>query len=199
MSDIRSRRGRTPESARSSALDDLVLVVLLLAGAVEAVTGGPLHGAFLLAAAGFLLWHRGGGPAPAGASAVAEPRVPAILTLAGGLAFAVVVGRFGRFSWPATAAVVTVGAAGVRRAWRTPPPNPVPAPLDRRGAALWAVVFVALGLWELTALLMQPTLTNGSAVHPTLSVLMDSALVGPFGRTVSILAWLALGRFLVRR
>ena len=68
-----------------------------------------------------------------------------------------------------------------------------------RGSVLWAAVFITLGLWELTMLLLQPTLKTDSWPHPTLSTLMDPVLASHPGRTISICVWVALGWVLVRR
>jgi hypothetical protein len=70
-------------------------------------------------------------------------------------------------------------------------------PAGRGGG--WAAVFVALGLWELGAWLLQPSLTTGSPAHPTISILLDPLLGSHPGRSVGFAAWLALGWFLVRR
>jgi hypothetical protein len=55
-----------------------------------------------------------------------------------------------------------------------------------------------LGLWELTQLLLQPTLTTDSYAHPTISVLTDPLLASHVGRSILLFVWLAAGWFLVR-
>jgi hypothetical protein len=60
-------------------------------------------------------------------------------------------------------------------------------------------VFVALGLWELTQLLLQPSLTTDSQAHPTLSVLTDPVLGTHPGRSIALFAWAAFGWFLLQR
>ncbi len=116
------------------------------------------------------------------------------------LAYAVIAGGFGRFSWPGTLAVVVVAAAGIAVAWRGPlPGSRREDPLDPAGALAWAFMFLALALWELTNLLLQPSLTTDSRAHPTISVLSDPFLGTHPGRTIGLVAWLGLGRFLVRR
>jgi len=118
---------------------------------------------------------------------------------AGGL-FALVVGSFPRYSWPATVGVVGLGAAVLAIGWRGPlrarpiPPNPRPL-----GVALWGGLLVGGGLWELAALLQQPSITTSSAVHPTISTLTDPLLASPAGRAVALAVWLVLGCFLVLR
>ena len=55
----------------------------------------------------------------------------------------------------------------------------------------WVSLFIALGLWELSALLLQPTLTTDSYAHPTISVLTDPVLATHLGRSIALFAWLA--------
>jgi hypothetical protein len=93
-------------------------------------------------------------------------------------------GRRSRFAVAAGAAV-----------WRRAPGGPERLP--RAGLVAWAAVFVALGLWELSALLLQPSLTTDSYAHPTISVLLDPVLAGHLGRSVVLSLWLASGWYLV--
>ena len=141
--------------------------------------------------------------APADAAPVSAGRSRWLVTgaaLAGGAAFAVVTGSFSRYSWPATIAVMAAGVAAVARGWRGPARlRPDPGPLPLAGTAAWVGVLVAGGLWELSALLQQPTLTTGSYAHPTISTLTDPLLSAAPGRTLVLAAWLALGWALVRR
>jgi hypothetical protein len=144
----------------------------------------------------------GAPPAPivGGPPARARRRRPTLLAagLAGGALYAVVVGSFSRYSWPATVAVAGLGAAVVAVGWRGPrhtrsaPPRP-PAV----GLALWGAVFVAACLWELWSLLEQPNLATSSYAHPTISTLTDPVLSTWAGRSVVLAAWLGLGWFLV--
>lgn len=146
-----------------------------------------------LAAAGEAAVH---GPA----HAARRKRLLAVLALPGGALYALVVGSFIRYSWPATIAVVVVGALAVGRGWRGPVLlRADPGPLPRAGAALWAGLLVAGGLWELFALLRQPSLATSSYAHPTISTLTDPLLAGAPGRALVLAAWLALGWALVRR
>ena len=118
----------------------------------------------------------------------------------GGLLYSVAAGGLARFSWPVMVAVAVPGVVGVASAWYATPRPPVgTAPIRQGGAAGWAAVFVALGLWELGAWLLQPSLTTGSPAHPTISILLDPLLGSHPGRSVGFAAWLALGWFLVRR
>jgi hypothetical protein len=53
--------------------------------------------------------------------------------VAGGVAYAVVVGSFARYSWPATMAVVGLATLVVVIGWQGPPhPRPDPGPLPIR-------------------------------------------------------------------
>jgi hypothetical protein len=117
-----------------------------------------------------------------------------------GALYAAVVGSFSRYSWPATAAVVGLGGVIVAIGWHGPVRvRQVPAALPLAGAALWGVLLVAGGLWELSSLLEQPSLTTTSAAHPTISALTDPLLASGPGRSVALAAWLAIGWLLVER
>ena len=114
------------------------------------------------------------------------------------LLFATTVGSWQRYTWPMTAAVVLVAVAGLAVGWRGPLTTPTGVPtLDRDGSRLWVGLAVAAGLWELFALSQQPSFTQGSYAHPTVSVLMDSVLSTHAGRSLVLLGWLALGWFLL--
>jgi hypothetical protein len=141
-------------------------------------------------------------PAPiaGGPPARARRRRPALLAagLAGGALYAVVVGSFSRYSWPATVAVAGLGAAVVAIGWRGPRhTRPAPPRPPAVGLALWGAVFVAACLWELWSLLEQPNLATSSYAHPTISTLTDPVLSTWAGRSVVLAAWLGLGWFLV--
>jgi hypothetical protein len=142
------------------------------------------------------------GPQAGGPQATARQRRPALIAagLTGGFLYAVVVGSFSRYSWPATVAVAGLGAVVVAIGWRGPrhtrPARPRP-PLI--GLALWGAVAVAACLWELWSLLEQPNLATSSYTHPTISTLTDPVLSTWAGRSIVLAAWLALGWFLVER
>ena len=144
----------------------------------------------------------GAPPAPiaGGPATRARRRRPALLAagLAGGALYAVVVGSFSRYSWPATVAVAGLGAAVVAVGWRGPRhTRPAPPRPPAVGLALWGAVFVAACLWELWSLLEQPNLATSSYAHPTISTLTDPVLSTSAGRSVVLAAWLGLGWFLV--
>ncbi|HUK67526.1 MAG TPA: hypothetical protein VLW50_02035 [Streptosporangiaceae bacterium] len=114
--------------------------------------------------------------------------------------YAVLVGSFIRYSWPATVGVIALGATVVATGWRGPLRHrPDPGPLPLPGAALWAVLLVAGGLWELSSLLQQPDLSATSYAHPTISALTDPVLASHVGRSVALAVWLAIGWLLVDR
>jgi hypothetical protein len=129
-------------------------------------------------------------------------RRPALLAawLAGGVLYAVVVGSFSRYSWPATVAVAGLGAAVVAIGWRGPRhTRPAPPRPPLTGLVLWSVLAVACCLWELWSLLEQPNLATSSYAHPTISTLTDPVLSTWAGRSIVLAAWLGLGWFLVER
>ena len=150
----------------------------------------------------------GAPPAPAAAGRAGGPlavrrwRRPALSAawLAAGILYAVVVGSFSRYSWPATVPVAGLGAAVVAIGWRSPRhARPAPARPPAAGLALWGLVFVAGCLWELWSLLEQPNLATSSYAHPTISTLTDPVLSTWAGRSVVLAGWLGLGWFLVER
>jgi hypothetical protein len=177
-----------------------VVLVLVLAGLADIVSGDPVaHGVALVAVAVTLAWQQVRS-APAEADADRPRRrfavTPGLVILA--VVYAALVGTFARFSWPLTIVVAIPGAAAVAFVWRGTPVETPPARPVGRGV-LWAVVFVALGLWELQALLLQPSLTTSSWAHPTLSTLMDPILASHLGRSISLGAWLLIGGWLLER
>jgi hypothetical protein len=205
--------GSDPVRARASFLhrvrEPVVVAIFVLAGIFEVLSGDPVvHASVLFAAGAVLAWdgihrrrrvrvavtepaeHVGGWERPT----LTAP----ILLL--GVSCAFVVALFDRYSWPSTLGVVAPGAAGVVAAWRTPSQeDPPPNRLDPVGAAAWAGVFLALALWELAALLLQPSLTTPSEAHPTISTLMDPILATYAGRSIVLTLWLAFGWYLLGR
>jgi len=197
------------------AARDPVIWVFLLAGLFEVLTGEPLfHTIFLFAVAAVLIgdeigrrWLRRGPEVP-GVPTQAPPelgtetrRVPGqtIYMVVAMALYAALVGAFPRYTWPVTVAVGVPAAAVVVWAWRAPPHPQAGRPLHRLGLTLWLSVFVGLGVWELIALILQPSLMTNSFAHPTVSVLLDPVLAHHLGRSVSLAVWLATGWFLVGR
>jgi hypothetical protein len=198
-------------AAARSAVRNPVIVILVLAGIADALSGNPVHSILLFSVAIALAFageapvvvdmpvHMGvvdGTATSARGNAWSYP----VLVL-GMISYAVLVGGFGRYSWPATIAVIVPGAAAIVAAWRRPISRvPASARLDDTiGPTVWGSLLVALGLFELANLLLQPSLTTDSYAHPTLSVLTDPLLATHPGRSAALLLWLAGGWFLVRR
>jgi hypothetical protein len=202
---------RTTPPATSAALAVLrspVTWILFLAGFFDGISDNWVHALVLWAAAYVVardVARRARGIAPPPATVMFSGsglRRPGLLAMvaAAAVTYAVVAGSFDRYTWPITAAVVLPGVLVLAVAWPGPLwHRPVPARPRTLGTALWATVFVAAGLWELTALLMQPTLQGGSYSHPTISYLMDTVLSHQVGRSVTLLVWIALGAFLLTR
>jgi hypothetical protein len=127
-------------------------------------------------------------------------RLLIVAWLAGGVLYALLVGSFSRYSWPATVPVAALGAVVVAAGWRGPRHSrPAPVRLPAVGLALWGVVLVAGCLWELSSLFQQPSLATSSYAHPTISTLTDPVLGTWTGRSIFLAAWLGLGWFLVER
>jgi hypothetical protein len=192
-----------------------VIVIFVLAGTFDLLSGDRLiDGAVLLAVALALGWdavrrppaeRRADEVADAGEDSMRSARGRAVqwrspLLVLGGVVYAVLAAAFIRYSLPATLAVWAPAAAGVAVAWRRPVTGGSdPAPVPAAGAVAWAVVFVTLALWELAALLLQPSLTTDSWAHPTISVLLDPILATHLGRAVVLSLWLLSGWWLLRR
>lgn len=203
--------GSPPQSAVRGALVVLrspVVWILFLAGLFDGISDNWVHAVVLWAAAILV-----GRDAERGARGIVLPPAIAlfaardtwptglrVLLAAIAVAYAAIVGSFTRYTWPDTVAVVLPGVLVLLVAWRGPLwPRRVPPRPTRLGPALWASVFVAAALWELTALLMQPSLQQGSYSHPTISYLMEFVLADWVGRAVVLLVWLGLGAFLLTR
>jgi hypothetical protein len=208
-----------------AGLREPIVVILYLIAFFTAISGKPLDGLLLFIVATGLAWdasvrYRGrarataaGEPAAAsGSQAGVSTRRPlrtalaghgrllVAAGLAGGAGYAALVGSFSRYSWPATVGVIALGAAVVAAGWRGPlRRRPDPGPLPLPGAALWAGVLVAGGLWELASLFQQPNLTTTSDAHPTISALTDPLLGSHAGRSAALAVWLAVGWFLAGR
>jgi hypothetical protein len=120
--------------------------------------------------------------------------------LIGGAAYAGVMGSFIRYSWPVTAGIIILGTVVVLIGWHGPlRRRQVRGRLPAAGTLAWVVVLVFGCLWELAALLLQPSITTDSYAHPTISTLTDPVLATSPGRALVLAAWLALGGYLVER
>ena len=200
--------------AALAGLREPVVWILLAIAFFTAISGKPVDGVLMLLVAVGLAWDAGrralrhsdvAGAAGARASQarLRGGRLRVILVgalLAGGAAYAGVVGSFSRYSWPVTACIVGLGTVVVLIAWHGPVrTRPAAGRLPVAGTLAWIAVLVAGCLWELGALLQQPSLTTDSYSHPTISTLTDPVLATSPGRAVVLFAWLALGWYLVER
>lgn len=186
-----------------------VAVVLWLAGFFDGISDNWVHAAVLWPAAAAVtrdaVRTARGEPAPTARALLRRPepgrpaRRRSLLGTAGVGGYAAMAGTLGRYSWPATAAVVLPGAVVLLVGWwGSGYPRAVPPPVPRLGALAWGAVLVGGGLWELAALLQQPALRVSSASHPTISLLLDPLLASYPGRTAALAGWLAMGWFLLR-
>lgn len=209
----------------ASGVRQPIVAILLLISLFTLLSGKPLDALLLATVATALAWDAGlhsrriaaktimapAALADTPAQARTEPgawrlrsRPPRVRLVAIGSAAAVIyaltVGSFTRYSWPATAGVVGLGASAVVVGWGGPTrQRQVPAKFARIGAFTWGTLFVAASLWELAALLMQPNIETSSYAHPTISTLTDPLLASAPGRTIALLGWIALGAYLVER
>lgn len=210
----------------ASGVRQPIVAILLLISLFTVLSGKPLDGLLLAIVAMALAWDAGmnvreaaaarvlavpGPPAgPGGQEADQQgawrlrSRPPGLRLVAVGSAAAVIyaltVGSFTRYSWPATAGVVSIGASVVVVGWGGPTrQRPIPAKFTRIGAFTWGTLFLCASLWELTALLLQPNIETSSYAHPTISTLTDPLLASAPGRIVALLGWIALGAYLVER
>jgi len=143
-----------------------------------------------------------GRAAPGAASRTSGRRRLLVLAtlLIGAAAYAGVMGSFIRYSWPATAGIIVLGTVVVLIGWHGPlRRRQARGRLSAAGTLAWVVVLVFGGLWELAALLLQPSITTDSYAHPTISTLTDPVLATSPGRSLVLAAWLALGWYLVER
>jgi hypothetical protein len=205
---------RPPGRARAAlaGLRAPVVWVLLAIAYFTAISGKPVDGVLMFIVAVGLVWDTGrralrhpGSEGPPVAWAGRRPggRRRLLIVgalLAGGAAYAGVVGSFSRYSWPVTACIIGVGTIVVLIGWHGPVrARPDGGRLPVAGTLAWVAVLVAGCLWELGALLQQPSLTTDSYTHPTISTLTDPVLATGPGRAVVLFAWLAFGWYLVER
>ena len=206
-----------------------VVWILLAIAFFTSISGKPVDGVLMLIVAAGLAWDSGRRarqrpPAPAGpADGVPEAGPPGsvagrpaqggasrtngrrrLLVLAtlviGAAAYAGVMGSFIRYSWPATAGIIILGTVVVLIGWHGPlRRRQARGRLPAAGTLAWVAVLVFGGLWELAALLLQPSITTDSYAHPTISTLTDPVLAASPGRSLVLAAWLAFGWYLVER
>jgi len=211
---VRAARPAGRVLAALAGLREPVVWILLAIAFFTAISGKPVDGVLMLLVAVGLAWDAGRRaprhPDTAGAANAAtwparlrggrRRGVVAGLLLAGAAIYAGVVGSFSRYSWPVTACIIVLGTVVVLIGWHGPVRSrPAGGRLPVAGTLAWIAVLVAGCLWELGALLQQPSITTDSYAHPTISTLTDPVLAASPGRAVVLLAWLALGWYLVER
>ncbi len=193
-----------------------VIICLLVAALFDELSGNPLHFLILVGTAVALAITRarervalGTAERPVGLwgdppellagirSVLARSSIPLLLIPA--IGFALVFGWFARYSVVPSLAVAAVGAVGIALSWHGPLREEPLEPVERSGKVLWMLVIVALSIWELTNLFLQPNLSTDSYRHPTISVLSDPFLGTHIGRWLALLLWLRIGWGLLRR
>lgn len=194
-----------------AALRDPVVVILFVAGLFDGLSDNWVHACFLWGITvliGLDDGRRRRGiaasevPLLSGEGTGSPVRVASTgaLAVTVALAYVAIGGEYERYTWPATLVIIGPAVLVVAMSWRGPlRARPVPGPIRTRGVLAWSVLFVAAGLWELGALLAQPSLTADSYAHPTLSYLMDPILSEHIGRSIVLGVWLAIGWWLMTR
>lgn len=187
-------------------LRDPVAWILVIAGIVELQTEQAVaRGAILFAGSALILADRirtarflrspalelGAGPLR---NSVLSTRWIALTAAA-----ILVVAVFDSQSLPMTAVVSGAGVLAVGWAWLTVAGTEAPEAIALGGLLLWGAAFLLLGLWELTALLGQPSFSETSRDSPTLSYLVGPMLDTYPGRVVGLGLWALAGRGLIRR
>jgi hypothetical protein len=205
-------RGSTPSvwvDLRAGLLDRLVWI-LGLAAFFDGISDNWIHAVLLGSVAMAIgrdaarqargIWPPVAVPLLGAPSTTPRGRRFTLAVVAAVAAYAMAAGLFARYSWPATVAILLPISAVLVVGWQGPVrPAPLPDPPDPVGVHTWACVFVAVGLWELSALLQQPTLRVSSEAHPTISFLMDPVLATSLGRSLALAGWLGIGWWLLNR
>ena len=182
-----------------------IVAILLVVSFMTVISGKPVDGLLLFVVATALAMDAGARVEAPEQSAwrLRDERLPSRVLVPGvtaAVVYSLTFGSFERYSWPATAGVVGVGASAVVVSWGGPlRRRTVPGKLSPSAIFTWTTLLVLAGLWELIALLGQPNIETGSYAHPTISTLTDPLLAHPLGRAFALLAWLGLGFFLVER
>jgi hypothetical protein len=183
-----------------------IVAILLVISFMTVISGKPVDGLLLFVVATALAMDAGAREENAAmqtAWRLREDRLPGRMLVPGvaaAVVYSLTVGSFDRYSWPATAGVVGVGASVVVIGWGGPVRSrDIPPKFSRPSVLTWASLLVIAGLWELAALLGQPNIETGSYAHPTISTLTDPLLASTLGRAVALLGWIGLGFFLVER
>lgn len=82
---------------------------------------------------------------------------------------------------------------------RHPPPRDPARHGLHRSAVLWAILGIALCLWELGSFFLGMPSPTAEYAHPPLSDLIDPLLDPPLGRAICVALWLLGGAALLRR
>lgn len=188
-------RQRIPRWLRSAPW----VAILVAIGVVQVVREQPFDAAVFGVAAVALVVDATGA-APAGR----RPGVPLTLLIAVGCAIAVALVLAPRHGVLAGLLVGAVGLAAVALAWPAPgrpagDDDPRRRIRIRRAAVGWACVVVTMCLVELWSFLAGRVSVQAQGRHPAISELLDPALDDPIGKTVFVVAWLALGALLLTR
>lgn len=112
--------------------------------------------------------------------------------------YAAIAGGWEIDTWPMKIAVIAPGLLFAALIATRPPVEDVDAPRMGKGWIPWAVLGVAIALWELTSFILQPNPIDSSYQHPTISALAAPALAARPGRTIFLLLWVAAGFWLIR-
>jgi hypothetical protein len=196
----RQPAGRSEKSLLERAADPIVLV-LVLAGFFDGLSGNPIH-ALVLAGAGVALVlfppaPNAAGPVDPGSRTGIRPWWQVALPVS--IAFGIVAGALERYTWPVTFAVVVPGIAGLVLVGRRSPAAEQGEPVERIGLLAWAIVIVSLGLFELLNFILQPSRLEGSINHPTLSKIFNEHVVGHPRQALALFVWLFVGWWLVEK
>jgi hypothetical protein len=164
-------------------------LIIVVAGLFHLGRGAPVDGIVFLATAAALAVAEVRDPAPP------NPRdVPAAAVLA-----AVPVGWLVATWQPGTVPIaVAVGVTGPPMLYLALTRGGHGERVDTGTWWPWALVGVAICLWELTSFLQQADPATANPDHPTLSVVLDPLVVHEPGRAVLLACWLAAGVVLAR-
>ncbi len=189
-----------------TVLRDPVAWILVVAGVVELLSGGTAaRGAILFAGSALIvadrvrIVRRQSVEPPLFQAEALQATVARRSWLVIAIAAALVAAMFEVHTLPLTAIIGLTGVVAVGWAWLTEPEAGSIGRPSWTSLLTWGGLFLALGLWELSALLGQPSLEQTSPESPTLSHLVEPALATYPGRAAALSLWVIAGRTLVRR
>jgi len=181
-------------------LGGLAWLGILLAIAVVQLARGQWGDAAIFAVAGVLLIAESTGLLSM-LERIARPGIDVVVVGAAVAALALTLAP--RHSVTAGAAMIGVGVAALTAAWppsRSTERAPIAWPSAvRRLAWSWTVVWLVACFWEVAQVTLGGSTPGGRAAHPALSDIVNPLLDLPLGKVVFVVAWVALGVFLVRR